>query len=159
MIKRTRQLDLKTSDVQKSTEKEVCYLEAKPKPSAESAGGPTSAQRPRAHPARGQCRRGSCRKTKEWKLASPHWAMGVLIWPTDGASRSYCQAYARWKEFITQHAALGPLRLCSGAAVSIAQQNLKIMRSFIRISVLPARARIIASGSGRGRSEGPLESC
>ena len=74
--------------------------------------------------------------------------MGVLTIVDITAFAGYCQAYARWKEaeeFISQHGSI--FQTPSGYVqqvpqVSIAQQNLKIMQSFLlRVRANPSYAQ------------------
>ena len=99
---------------------------------------------------------------KEWKRLSPELdAMGLLSRIDMAAFAGYCQAYARWKEaeeFISKHGSI--LKTASGyiqqiPQVSIAQQNLKQMRSFCsELGLTPsARSRLNISNTG-GAIEG-----
>ena len=94
---------------------------------------------------------------KEWKRLSPELeAMGLLSRIDMAAFAGYCQAYARWKEaeeFISKHGSI--LKTASGyiqqiPQVSIAQQNLKQMRSFCsELGLTPsARSRLNISNEG-----------
>lgn len=102
---------------------------------------------------------------KEWRRLAPSLeAMGVLTMVDQTAFAGYCQAYARWREaeeFIAQHGTI--FKTPSGYVqqvpqVSIAQQNLKIMQSFLPEFGMTAssRARLV-TGEGSMASDDPME--
>ncbi len=94
---------------------------------------------------------------KEWKRLSKELeTMGLLTQVDMAVFAGYCQAYARWKEaeeFISKHGSI--LKTNSGyiqqiPQVSIAQQNLKQMRSLCsELGLSPsARSRLNISSTG-----------